>query len=127
MQGIDVVIVEVGSTVTKASAIGRLGGVGTSLLARGDALTTVTDGDVIVGVERALADMVSGIAGSDIDRQIEVAFERTLSRKPDSQELGMARNILRSGSVDEGHSQAGRPLMQLCHALLNLNEFVYVD
>ena len=64
-----------------------------------------------------------------MERQIEVAFERTLSRKPDGYELNMARNILQTdsaGSSDDEDNAAGRPLMQLCHALLNLNEFVYI-
>ncbi|MFK8115095.1 MAG: PSD1 and planctomycete cytochrome C domain-containing protein [Rubripirellula sp.] len=55
----------------------------------------------------------------DADQQIELAFLRTLSRKPDSDELVFARRIVKAESGQ--HS-----LMQLCHALLNLNEFVYI-
>ena len=66
----------------------------------------------------ALADAVL-VSASDTDQQIAFAFRRTLSREPDVDELALARNILQNESD-------GQSLMQLCHALLNLNEFVYI-
>jgi len=66
----------------------------------------------------ALAKTVSESA-SDIDQQINFAFKRTLSREPDADELVLARRVMNSESNDQS-------LMQLCHALLNLNEFVYI-
>ncbi|MEO2019814.1 MAG: PSD1 and planctomycete cytochrome C domain-containing protein [Fuerstiella sp.] len=66
----------------------------------------------------ALANAVSASA-SDIDQQIEFAFKRTLSRTPDVDELALAQKILNPESE-------GQSLTQLCHALLNLNEFVYI-
>jgi hypothetical protein len=72
----------------------------------------------------ALADAVREIAGNDLDRQIEVAFQRTLCRVPDQEESVMARKILLRDSG--GSAAGGLPLKQLCHALLNLNEFVYI-
>ncbi len=77
----------------------------------------------------ALADVVSHIAGDNVDRQIEVAFERTLSRKPDQQELNMARRILQTDPNEPANDEneiASRQLTRFCHALLNLNEFVYI-
>jgi hypothetical protein len=76
----------------------------------------------------SLADLVHEIAGDNIDRQIEVAFERTLCRNPDEHEAVMAREILLRDRVDVADEQGitGKPLTQLCHALLNLNEFVYI-
>ncbi|HUG66972.1 MAG TPA: PSD1 and planctomycete cytochrome C domain-containing protein [Pirellulaceae bacterium] len=77
----------------------------------------------------SLAVVVSEVAGEDIERQITVAFERTLSRKPNDEELTLARKILQQDpgeSTDDEDSIARRPLTQLCHALLNLNEFVYI-
>ena len=76
----------------------------------------------------ALAELVASAAGDDPDRQIEVAFQRTLARDPDSDERVMAREILDPPSEredSESEAKADR-LMQLCHALLNLNEFVYI-
>lgn len=66
----------------------------------------------------ALANAVAETA-SDVDQQIELAFLRTLSRRPDVDELTFARRIVNSDSDQNS-------LMQLCHALLNLNEFVYI-
>ncbi|MCP4786608.1 MAG: DUF1553 domain-containing protein [Fuerstiella sp.] len=66
----------------------------------------------------ALANAVSASA-SDIDQQIEFAFRRTLSRTPDVDEFALARKIMNTESKKQS-------LMQLCHALLNLNEFVYI-
>jgi len=77
----------------------------------------------------SLADVVIGLAGDDIDRQIEAAFERTLARKPDDDERSLARKILQvdsGASSDDQASITGHPLTQLCLALLNLNEFVYI-
>ncbi|MEQ9406601.1 MAG: PSD1 and planctomycete cytochrome C domain-containing protein [Fuerstiella sp.] len=66
----------------------------------------------------SLAKAVSESA-SDIDQQIRFAFKRTLSRDPDVDELELARHLMNSESKDQS-------LMRLCHALLNLNEFVYI-
>jgi hypothetical protein len=71
---------------------------------------------------KALADIVAQAAGSHVDRQVQVAFERALGRSPEEDELQMARLILTSTPRNEDLSQ----LTQLCHALLNLNEFVYI-
>ncbi|MBN1944164.1 MAG: glutamate mutase L [Bradymonadales bacterium] len=59
MTGIDVVVVEVGSTLTKAMAIANLGAGKATLAARAEALTTVDQGDVVAGVDRALAELAS--------------------------------------------------------------------
>ena len=67
----------------------------------------------------ALAEAVTNLA-SEPDQQIDFAFQRTLSRSPDADERQLAREILSSRSNDQSS------LMQLCHALLNLNEFVYI-
>lgn len=66
----------------------------------------------------ALAKAVTESA-SGVDQQIEFAFLRTLSRRPDADERIFARRIVNA----ESNLQS---LVQLCHALLNLNEFVYI-
>jgi hypothetical protein len=71
---------------------------------------------------KALAHVVAEASGSHVDRQVQLAFERTLGRSPEEDELQLARLILMSSPSSEDHS----PLTQLCHALLNLNEFVYI-
>ncbi|MEZ6130073.1 MAG: PSD1 and planctomycete cytochrome C domain-containing protein [Planctomycetaceae bacterium] len=66
----------------------------------------------------ALAKVVLESA-SDVDGKIAFAFKRTLCRAPDAEELDLARRIMTAEATDQS-------LMQLCHALLNLNEFVYI-
>tara|TARA_R110002049_G_scaffold46487_1_gene135116 strand:- start:48673 stop:51789 length:3117 start_codon:yes stop_codon:yes gene_type:complete len=70
----------------------------------------------------ALANAVIKEAGDDVSMQIDVAFRRTLSRLPDDRERELAERILKSA----GHDSSVSSLMQFCHALLNLNEFVYI-
>lgn len=73
----------------------------------------------------ALADLVITQAGDDPAKQIEIAFQRTLSRKPEREERDMAIRLLQP---DEKEPDATPQdcLVHLCHALLNLNEFVYI-
>ena len=74
---------------------------------------------------KALAALVEEAAGeSSIEAKpkIKIAYLRTLSRNPSSDELKLAVQFLR-GSPD-GQTAA---LTDLCLALFNLNEFLYVD
>ncbi|MCA9057860.1 MAG: DUF1553 domain-containing protein, partial [Planctomycetaceae bacterium] len=66
----------------------------------------------------ALAHLIAEEA-SETDVRITTAFERVLSRRPQQDELLLARQILEDAEEDAG-------LQHLCHALLNLNEFVYI-
>lgn len=78
----------------------------------------------------ALANFVKETAGEDSGKKIDFAFRRTLSRGPDAHERELAMQILQRDSentTDNGEDTAAdMKLMQLCHALLNLNEFVYI-
>ena len=67
---------------------------------------------------QALAKAVSE-SSSNVDQQIDFAFLRTLSRRPDEAERSMARELVVSSLSEVS-------LASLCHALLNLNEFVYI-
>jgi hypothetical protein len=74
---------------------------------------------------RRFAGRVTAEAGNDPDEAIEHAYLVALSRKPTSEERAAARRFL-----DTQAKKAGGPkeaLADFCHALLNLNEFVYVD
>ncbi len=66
---------------------------------------------------RALAGRVGREAGGDDASRVERAYLLTLGRRPDAVELRLALDFLARGS----------PLADLCLALFNLNEFVYVD
>lgn len=78
----------------------------------------------------AMADTVRRQAGRDPDQQIKLAFQRSLGRQPDQRERELARRVIaqQSGVPAAGSASSGQitGLMHLCHALLNLNEFVYV-
>ncbi|MFT5093812.1 MAG: hypothetical protein ACI93T_002642 [Porticoccaceae bacterium] len=61
-------------------------------------------------------------SSADAKHKIELAYLRTLSRNPSSDELSLASKFLRSPSGEEPAA-----LTDLCLALFNLNEFLYVD
>ena len=70
------------------------------------------------------AERVVKEAGSKPELVIERGFEIALGRLPTSEERDAMRAFL------EKQSQGGKikeAVADLCHALLNLNEFVYVD
>jgi hypothetical protein len=65
---------------------------------------------------RAFAKRVETEAGTNATRQVQRAFELALQRAPDDHELQMCLQLL-----------SERSLAELCRALMNLNEFAYVD
>ncbi len=64
-----------------------------------------------------LGERVEREAGRDLDARIDRAYLLTLARRPDDAERSLARAFLSSGSS----------LDDLCLALMNVNEFVYID
>ena len=66
----------------------------------------------------ALAARAEREAGWSIDARVERAYLLTLGRRPDETERALARDFL---------STAGSSFADFCLALINLNEFVYVD
>lgn len=69
-----------------------------------------------VEASRALASRVQREAGDDLMKQVERAFVIALQRAPDKDEQRACVELARQ-----------RSLAELCRALLNLNEFIYVD
>jgi hypothetical protein len=67
---------------------------------------------------RALAARAEREAGPDPDERIRRAYLLTLGRRPDAEETAMARQFL---------STRGGSFADYCLALINLNEFVYLD
>jgi hypothetical protein len=65
---------------------------------------------------QALAARVEREAGADAERQITRVFELALQRQPDKPEAAACRRLL-----------ADRNLTELCRAVLNVNEFAYLD
>lgn len=68
--------------------------------------------------------------GDGVDHQIRHAWLCALSREPDESEFSQCRKFLQRRTSQLKHAgapDAGRQaLAQLCHALFNLNEFVYL-
>jgi hypothetical protein len=91
------------------------------------ALTMLNDEFVLVQ-SRLFAERVEKAAGSDPGEEVREAFRIALSREPSAKELAESRQFL--GRQRTHH--AGKPdpalaaLTDLCHVMLNLNEFVYV-
>ena len=85
----------------------------------------------------SLADRIHEQVGDDFDRQIDALYRIVLSRLPDQDqrvatkyallEMRKQWNEQANASDDQQRSPALRALDNLCHALLNSAEFVYVD
>jgi hypothetical protein len=92
------------------------------------ALTLLND-RVVLDRAKALARRVLCEAGPDHDRLIDRACRLTLGRPPDAEEARLMHVYLgRETERRRGRGNAGTPAVtDLCHALLNLNEFIYVD
>jgi hypothetical protein len=73
---------------------------------------------------RQFAERVSREVGTTPDLAVERAYVLAFSRKPTYEERSTARQFLESQSKNGGAKEA---FADFCHALLNLNEFVYVD
>ncbi|QDU61721.1 Planctomycete cytochrome C [Planctomycetes bacterium Pan216] len=56
--------------------------------------------------------------------QVNFAFRLTVGRPPTEPELERCLNYLKAASIDASDKMP--PLAQLCHSLLNLNEFLYI-
>ncbi len=65
----------------------------------------------------AFAKRIENSGKVDVEAKIELAYRLALSRKPKGQEIELAKAFLDSG---------GR-LPEFCLALMNVNEFVYID
>jgi len=80
---------------------------------------SLLNGRIAIDSARALADRVAREAGADPASQVDRAYRLTLGRKPDEAELRLSLAFLAEGNTSA--------LADFCLALLNLNEFVYVD
>jgi hypothetical protein len=76
----------------------------------------------------ALAEKVRQIAGQDSTEQVKVAFLRTLGRPPKPSELKRSLELFRApiSELDDATDSRHRRLARFCHAMFNLNEFVYI-
>ena len=79
---------------------------------------SLLNGRLAVDSSRLLADRVAREAGPDLSDRVDRAYRLILGRGPDPVEARLGSEFLR------GESDG---LAAFCLALLNLNEFVYVD
>ena len=63
--------------------------------------------------------------GPDIHTEIEAAFTLTFARQPDDTERAAAVAFLNDQPAES--AQPSDVLVRFCHALLNANEFIYVE
>ncbi len=77
---------------------------------------SLLNSSLTVEAARALAARVQHEAGGDTAKQINRAFALTLQRAPDPDERRACLALVQQ-----------RSLAELCRALLNVNEFIYVD
>ncbi|QDU22038.1 DUF1549 and DUF1553 domain-containing protein [Urbifossiella limnaea] len=82
------------------------------------ALTLLNDA-MILGHAKTFATRVTRDVGNDGDKVVTRAVELALGRPPSSEEKAALVAFLRNGGADA--------VTDLCHALLNLNEFLYID
>jgi hypothetical protein len=75
----------------------------------------------------AFATRVRALAGPEATRQVDVAFQLALGRQPDAQERALAMRFFTSGATSSKHTDGLRALQLFCQALLNTNEFTYVN
>ena len=72
--------------------------------------------DFMLKQSRYLAERLVSEAGSNTDTQIERAFQLAFARSPNADEQELSRQAI-----------ARQGLWQFCRAILNANEFVYID
>lgn len=70
---IDLLVAEIGSTTTVVHGFDRLGGERPRILGQGRALTTVEEGDIYIGVERALDHLAEQVGTDHIDAHTHTA------------------------------------------------------
>ncbi len=85
------------------------------------ALELLNDG-IVIGFGKALADRVTKEVGTDREKFADRAFVVAIGRPATSEERAAVL-----GYLTRHKGTAAEAATDLCHALLNLNEFLYVD
>ena len=85
------------------------------------ALTMLND-SVVLGFAKSFAARVTKEAGTDPEKVVDRAFVLACSRPPTEEERSAMLGFLKRHK-----GTSAEAVTDLCHALLNLNEFLYVD
>jgi hypothetical protein len=83
--------------------------------------------DFIREQARRFAKRVSVEAGAGRQDQVVHAYRLALGRSPSEKELASSVAFLDGLENDSSTAEAASGLVDLCHVLFTLNEFVYVD
>lgn len=87
--------------------------------------------EFVLEQSKFLAERVAAEAGADSAKQINRTFQISLNRKPSPKELEWAMNFIKSQTEGyqkrKAENSASSALRDFCHAVINLNEFLYVD
>ena len=76
---------------------------------------------------RFLSERVQRLAGGDMERQVDTAFLLTLGRKPNAKERGeVTAYIAQERKKPAGRGEPHLILPDICWALLNTNEFLFI-
>ena len=85
------------------------------------ALTLLND-SVVIGFAKGFADRVTKEVGTDREKVTDRAFALAIGRPPTTEERSAMLGYLKRHKGTDAEA-----VIDLCHALLNLNEFLYVD
>lgn len=74
-----------------------------------------------------LADRIAKTAGKQSGQAVESAFRIALARRPSETESGRLVAFLDQAAMEGSADSRRRAMIEVCHTILCLNEFVYVD
>ena len=84
-----------------------------------------------VEMAERFAERVATQAGEDSTQRVDAAFRIALARLPDEEERATCLQLVQTHTARHGQDKVASPeqaaLIDLCRALMNVNEFVYVD
>jgi hypothetical protein len=87
---------------------------------------TLLNGEFCREEAKHMAERVRREAGENARAQIERAFRLALARSPTAADTSAAETFLAEQSKVRG-ANASAALHDLCHVVLNANEFIYLD
>jgi hypothetical protein len=76
----------------------------------------------MLALAQAFSERLKPQAGNDLDAQIKLAYRLAYARQAEASEIVAAREF-----IQQQARLTEQPLVDFCHALLNANEFVYVN
>lgn len=86
------------------------------------------NGELTLQAARELADKLRQSAAGDEAAMIALAYRDAFGRPPQADEIEIAREFLHTQAGElQAQSSDSDALVDFCHALLNANEFLYVD